>query len=129
MPLRKTASPRRKGLSARTKGPVKMPKTYHASVNAILDAVRAIPRGRTASYGQVAALAGLPRSARQVARVLHSLSRTEALPWHRVIGSNGSISLPMEGPGALQARLLKAEGVAVDARGRVSASAIWHPAR
>ena len=105
-------------------------KTYHPLVNAILEVVRAIPRGRTASYGQVAALAGQARGARQVARVLHSLSEAEGLPWHRVINSNGRISLPMDGPGGFQAALLRGEGVAVDAGGRVDAGAsAWRPKR
>jgi methylated-DNA-protein-cysteine methyltransferase-like protein len=97
------------------------------SVEAILDVIRAIPRGKTAGYGQVAALAGNPRGARQVARVLHSLSEKRALPWHRVINRSGCISLPMEGPGARQAALLRAEGVAVSAAGKVAPSAAWQP--
>jgi methylated-DNA-protein-cysteine methyltransferase-like protein len=88
-------------------------------VLAILDVLRAIPRGKAASYGQVARLAGWPRGARQVARVLHSLSSKQDLPWHRVINHSGCISLPMEGPGGMQARLLRKEGVEVDARGRL----------
>lgn len=101
---------------------------YHPMVDAILAMIRSIPRGKTAAYGQVAALAGQPRGARQVARVLHSLSGAEGLPWHRVINGNGRISLPMEGAGGLQAALLRREGVAVDARGRVDAAAgAWRP--
>jgi methylated-DNA-protein-cysteine methyltransferase-like protein len=88
-------------------------------VNAILAAIRSIPRGRVAAYGQVALLAGLPRGARQVSRVLHSLSDKEFLPWHRVLNRNGCISLPLEGHGRTQAALLRKEGVAVDERGRV----------
>ncbi len=99
------------------------------SVEAILDVIRSIPRGKTAGYGQVAALAGNPRGARQVARVLHSLSEKRALPWHRVINRSGCISLPMEGPGARQAALLRAEGIAVTAAGKVAASAAWKPGR
>lgn len=110
---------------AKSRGKTDGSENYHVLVNAIMDAIRSIPRGRTAAYGQVAALAGLPRGARQVARVLHSLSAKQGLPWHRVINSNGSISLPMQGSGSLQARLLRAEGVAVDVRGRVDAAAGW----
>ncbi len=93
----------------------------------ILTVIKSIPKGAVASYGQVAALAGSPRGARQVARVLHSLSGKEKLPWHRVIGAAGSISLPAEG-GAEQARRLRREGVPVDARGRLDLGRFrWRP--
>jgi alkylated DNA nucleotide flippase Atl1 len=59
--------------------------------------IRSIPRGKVAAYGQVAGVAGSPLASRQVVRVLHTLSRTELLPWHRVINSAGSISLPRGG--------------------------------
>ena len=73
--------------------------------------IKSIPSGRVATYGQIAALAGNPRGARQVARVLHSSSRKHALPWHRVINVRGMISLP-EGHGyELQRSLLEGEGV------------------
>jgi methylated-DNA-protein-cysteine methyltransferase-like protein len=61
----------------------------------------------------VAALAGSPRAARQVVRVLHSLSRTEHLPWHRVINSRGSISLARGAGFEEQKALLESEGVKV----------------
>jgi methylated-DNA-protein-cysteine methyltransferase-like protein len=84
----------------------------------ILSVIKAIPKGKAASYGQIAALAGSPRGARQVARVLHSLSEKEKLPWHRVIGASGKISLPAAG-GAEQALRLRREGVPVDASGKL----------
>jgi methylated-DNA-protein-cysteine methyltransferase-like protein len=93
----------------------------------ILAVIKAIPGGMVASYGQVAALAGSPRGARQVARVLHSLSGKERLPWHRVIGASGSISLKGESGGE-QARRLKQEGVPVDARGKLDLARFrWRP--
>lgn len=75
--------------------------------------IRAIPRGRVATYGQIALLAGAPGGARRVAWLLHSSSRTEQLPWHRVIGVSGRISLPPGGGRELQRSLLEAEGVEV----------------
>lgn len=94
----------------------------------ILSVLKAIPRGKVASYGQVAALAGSPRGARQVSRVLHSLSAKEKLPWHRVIGSDGRISLPMEGEGGEQARLLRKEKVAVAPDGSIPVDKFrWRP--
>jgi methylated-DNA-protein-cysteine methyltransferase related protein len=77
----------------------------------IVDLIRSIPRGRVATYGQIAAMAGMPNGARQVARLLHSSSGTQRLPWHRVINASGGISLPAGSGGALQRALLEKEGV------------------
>jgi len=82
--------------------------------------IRAIPRGKVASYGQVAALAGDARQARQVAWILHSTSEGEGLPWHRVIGARGRISLPRGRGGSEQARRLRREGVRVGANGTIA---------
>lgn len=84
--------------------------------------VRRIPRGRVATYGQIAALAGLPRQPRLVGYALHALPRGTPLPWHRVINAQGRIS-PRSGEAGsslTQRLLLEAEGVTFDARGRVS---------
>ncbi|HEY7682211.1 MAG TPA: MGMT family protein [Gemmatimonadales bacterium] len=81
--------------------------------------VRRIPRGRVATYGQVASLAGLVNSARQVGYALHALHGGTVLPWHRVINGAGRISLPPHAGGLEQRLRLLAEGVMVDAGGRV----------
>ena len=74
--------------------------------------IRQIPAGKVATYGMIAALAGNPRAARQVARILHSCSRKDSLPWHRVVNRHGRISLkPFQGY-EIQDALLRAEGVA-----------------
>jgi methylated-DNA-protein-cysteine methyltransferase-like protein len=86
----------------------------------ILSLIRSIPKGQVATYGQIATLAGNPRAARHVARLLHSHSKLEKLPWHRVINSKGSISLPMNGTGGLQRRLLIKEGLIVDLTGAIN---------
>lgn len=105
----------------------RLPNARAPLTERILTVIKSIPKGKVASYGQVAALAGSPRGARQVARVLHSLSGKEKLPWHRVIGASGSISLPAEG-GAEQARRLRREGVPVDARGKLDLARFrWSP--
>ncbi len=79
--------------------------------------VDSISRGSTASYGQVAQEAGLPRRARLVGRVLSELPTGSKLPWHRVVNASGRISL--RGAAAReQRRRLRAEGVRVDASGR-----------
>jgi methylated-DNA-protein-cysteine methyltransferase-like protein len=79
----------------------------------IIAVIKSIPRGKTASYRDIALAAGLPNGARQVVRVLHSLSEKHRLPWHRVIRADGRIALPPEQGGRLQAGLLRSEGVRV----------------
>lgn len=83
----------------------------------VIRIVQGIPAGHVMTYGQVAAAAGSPRGARQVVRVLHSMSAKYELPWHRIINAQGSISAPAntDGKGAHQRALLEAEGVRFDA--------------
>ena len=91
--------------------------------------VEAIPEGRVATYGQVAALAGLPRHARQVGYAMHSLPEGRDLPWQRVINGKGEVS-PRAEPGrdGLQRAMLEDEGVEFDARGRVDLDRFrWDP--
>jgi methylated-DNA-protein-cysteine methyltransferase related protein len=83
----------------------------------VLAVVRAIPRGRVATYGQVALLAGSPRAARQVGGVLYRSGSEAGLPWHRVVNATGGISTHKVGVGALQEALLRAEGIAVGESG------------
>jgi methylated-DNA-protein-cysteine methyltransferase-like protein len=83
--------------------------------------VRRIPKGRVATYGQVAAIAGLPGRARQVGYALSALPHHRRVPWHRVINAQGEISRRSRPGDELQQRfLLQGEGVTFDARGRVS---------
>lgn len=84
----------------------------------IIAAVRAIPSGEVAGYGEVARRAGLPGCARLVARVLAS-GEPPGLPWHRVLRSDGRIAFP-PGDAAFheQVQRLRAEGVEVQS-GRV----------
>lgn len=91
-------------------------------------AISDIPYGKVATYGQIAACAGNHRAARQVAWLLHSSSRKDNLPWHRVINSRGSISLPIGGGFEEQKVLLEGEGVDVDETGRIDLSKyLWNP--
>lgn len=79
---------------------------------AVFQALAAIPPGRVASYGQVAALAGLGRGARWVGWILGRLPAGSTLPWHRVIAADGRPSLPLDSPsGREQRERLRAEGV------------------
>jgi methylated-DNA-protein-cysteine methyltransferase-like protein len=63
-----------------------------ARMQAICDTIRDIPRGRVASYGQVAQIAGIPRGARQVGYVLRQLPKDHDVPWHRVLQTSGKIA-------------------------------------
>ncbi len=88
-----------------------------------------IPKGRVATYGQVAELAGLPGGARRVGHLLSQLPPGSRIPWHRVINASGGISLPEHSGGfARQQRLLKKEGVAFNTSGRISLRRFrWQP--
>ena len=85
----------------------------------IIKAIRAVPKGKVSCYRDIALAAGLPNGARQVVRVLHSMSEKHRLPWHRIIRADGSIALREGEGGDLQARLLRSEGVEVSTTGRV----------
>ncbi len=61
----------------------------------IRQAVRDIPHGYVATYGQIAKLAGLPRQARLVGYALHKTPANSPIPWHRVINSRGMVSFPV----------------------------------
>jgi methylated-DNA-protein-cysteine methyltransferase-like protein len=92
-------------------------------------AIRSIPRGKVATYALIAAVAGNHRGARQVARVLHSSSGKDKLPWHRVINSRGGLSLPKGRGFEEQRRRLIADGVRVSKSGQVDLSEfLWEPA-
>lgn len=87
---------------------------------AICAVIRRIPKGWVATYGQVAVLAGFPRRARLVGRVLQELDPASDIPWHRVVNAKGEVSysLSRNGGDVLQRRLLEKEGVQFDDRDR-----------
>lgn len=90
--------------------------------------VALVPRGRVATYGQIAELAGLPRQARQVGYVLAALPAGSRLPWHRVINARGEISLADPAGAARQRALLEREGVEFSAADRVDLDRFrWQP--
>jgi methylated-DNA-protein-cysteine methyltransferase-like protein len=92
--------------------------TMTTNAKAILAVIRRIPVGEVRGYGEVAREAGFPRGARLVARVL-SENTDPALPWHRVLRSDGRIAMPPDSAGfAEQSARLRAEGVVVE-NGRV----------
>jgi methylated-DNA-protein-cysteine methyltransferase-like protein len=102
------------------------PPVSHARIHAV---VRRIPRGRVATYGQVAALAGCAGRARQVGYALHALGPDTSVPWQRVVNARGEVS-PRRTPGwdGVQRALLEREGVVFDARGRLDLARLrWRP--
>jgi methylated-DNA-protein-cysteine methyltransferase related protein len=95
--------------------------------------IRRVPRGRVATYGQVAELAGVPRGGRIAAAALKTSSPADRLPWQRIIGKRGPATgrIAIHDPigAAVQRRLLEREGVVVDERGAVSLARFgWAPA-
>jgi methylated-DNA-protein-cysteine methyltransferase related protein len=85
----------------------------------VLEVIAQIPEGHVMTYGQVARVAGKPRNPRQVGEVLQGLSLETNHPWWRVINSSGRISTYKVGTGDLQKRLLEAEGIVMDASGKI----------
>ncbi|WP_083207844.1 MGMT family protein [Fictibacillus arsenicus] len=80
---------------------------------AVINIIKSIPPGKVMSYGQIAKAAGSPRGARQVVRILHSMSGKYNLPWHRVINSKGEIGIQDEELFFTQKSLLEDEGVQI----------------
>lgn len=96
----------------------------------ILAVVARIPRGRVATYGQVARLAGLPGHARLVGYALSALPDGSPLPWHRVVNAKGLISARSTGSGmdVLQRLRLKRERVSFTRKGAISLTRFrWQP--
>jgi methylated-DNA-protein-cysteine methyltransferase-like protein len=96
----------------------------------IYAAVSRVPRGRVATYGQIASVAGLPGHARMVGYALSALAEGSRVPWHRVVNAAGRISLrsgerPMD---AVQRYLLEKEGVRFGESGAIRLSRFrWRP--
>ncbi len=99
-----------------------------ARMQAIWDTIRDIPRGRVASYGQIAEIAGLPRGARQVGYALRQLPKGHDVPWHRVLQASGKIAFEQGSrPWREQSRRLREDGVTVSA-GKVDMGKYrWQP--
>lgn len=83
-----------------------------------------------ATYGQIAALAGNHRAARQVAWILHSSSQRDGLPWHRVVNRRGRISMRQTSGYEAQRLLLRIEGIEFDENDSIDFKRyLWHPSR
>jgi methylated-DNA-protein-cysteine methyltransferase-like protein len=99
------------------------------NVQKILTVIRQIPKGKVATYGQIARLAGIPRNARQVGSVLRKLKVGANVPWFRVVNSKGEIS--QRGSGGctpIQRQALEEENVSFDDKSRISLKQFgWQP--
>ena len=104
-----------------------MARAADRSYAKIYGVVSRIPKGRVATYGQIARLAGLGGQARLVGYAMHALPTGTRVPWQRVVNAQGTISLP--GKSALRQRdLLEKEGVRFDVRGRIDLDRfLWQP--
>ena len=85
----------------------------------VIRIIQSIPEGKVMTYGGVARAAGSPRGARQVVRILHSMSRKYKLPWHRVINAKGMIALTEDESNSLQKLYLQEEGIIFNEKGAV----------
>ena len=90
----------------------------------VYSVIKKIPRGKVATYGQIALLAGMPRAARQVGYALRATPASIKIPWHRVINAQGRISMRLHdwqsGSDDYQRVLLEAEGVEFSAEGKIN---------
>ncbi|GAB6927030.1 MGMT family protein [Paenibacillus sp. JCM 10914] len=86
----------------------------------VIEVIRSIPEGHVMTYGQVARVAGSPRAARQVVRILHSMSQAHKLPWHRVVNAKGEIAVKDEETRLMQELYLQGEGVGVSGQGIIN---------
>jgi methylated-DNA-protein-cysteine methyltransferase related protein len=89
--------------------------------------VKRIPKGRVATYGQIAALIGMPRHSRHVGNALSALPTTVKIPWQRVVNAQGRVSLRLKhwdsGSDTLQRILLESEGVVFSESGKIDLEA------
>src|ERR1700754_3500933 len=115
-----TGTPRKPPMPPKRQPPRTALPAGDKAVAAICAVIRRIPKGWVATYGQVAALAGLPRRARLVGHVLQHLDSVTDIPWHRVVNAKGEVSYSpsRNGGDVLQQRLLEKEGVEFDGKNR-----------
>lgn len=92
----------------------------------VIKIIKDIPEGKVMTYGQIAKLAGSPMGARQVVRILHSMSKKYNLPWHRVINSKGEIGLTEDESYNIQKLFLQSEGVEIINRSKINLEEYQH---
>ncbi|WP_047985968.1 MGMT family protein [Ornithinibacillus californiensis] len=94
----------------------------------VINIIQQIPEGKVMTYGQIARLAGSSRGARQVVRILHSMSKKYNLPWHRVINAKGQVALRDEASYQEQILILESEGVDIGLKDEINLELFqWHP--
>jgi methylated-DNA-protein-cysteine methyltransferase related protein len=106
--------------------------TERSRYEQIYQVVRQIPPGKVATYGQVAALAGIPRHARQVGYALFRVAPGSDIPWQRVVNAQGKISYSpfREGNDDFQQQLLIDEGITFDQDGKINLRQYqWQPSQ
>jgi methylated-DNA-protein-cysteine methyltransferase-like protein len=109
------------------------PDKSKSSINpdeAIYSAVRRVPKGKVATYGQIAALAGLGHRARMVGRALKKLPQGTNVPWQRIVNSSGKIPGPVtrDGNEILQRVILEKEGIEFRPSGTIDLDRFrWEP--
>ncbi len=85
----------------------------------VIEIIKSIPEGKVCTYGTIALMAGQPNGARQVTRIIHSMSSKHDLPWHRIVNARGEISLPKPYQYDQQKALLQSEGVQFGVKDRI----------
>lgn len=93
----------------------------------VIQLIQQIPPGSVMTYGQIAQLAGSPRGARQVVRILHSSSDKYKLPWHRVVNAKGEIGFQDEELFMDQKMSLESEGIQFEGNRIDLARFRYHP--
>ena len=119
---------RKKGAPRKQAQDPDAPSPYPSNAERIWQVVASIPRGKVATYGQVADLAGLPRGARLVGRTMSQLPKGSTLPWFRVLNSRGELSFPKNTASWRRQRdKLKEDGILL-IKGRLSLKTYrWEP--
>lgn len=92
---------------------------YIQFTEAVIEIIKSIPKGKVQTYGGISKLAGSPFGARQVVRILSSMSDKHNLPWHRVINSKGELPILNDQMFAEQKALLLKEKINVSPEGKV----------
>jgi len=92
---------------------------YTQFTEAVIEIIKSIPKGKVQTYGGISKLAGSPFGARQVVRILSSMSEKQNLPWHRVINSKGELPQLNEEMFEEQKTLLEKEKVKVSPEGSI----------
>ena len=99
---------------------------YTPFTNEVLKIIKSISAGKILTYGKIALLAGSPRDARQVSRILHTLNDKENLPWYRVVNSQGKIVINNPKIHEMHLQKLEQEGIEILPKSKIDLNRyIW----